>query len=631
MLAQTPNWTTVKETNISVANASEFNDGVDIFTNQNGNHIIVQEFSYLKYYKMHTNGIADPPITIENSPTVSPSICGDANKICIVYALGNQIRIKRSIDGTNWTQQTLTFDNTVDTVESTFSNATLHITYKKSNQIWYRYNKIGIIWTNPQLVSEGENGEYPRITARYGGANNDYVYFLWRTQGTHIGKWRKYEVTSNDWGTKNFAYEAFFPNIVSSRPAGFNVTNSTIIFYFYYKLYDTGNVPYFAWWYRDLYTNNPLGGWWQDYIWHSNKIYSTITSDNKSHVVYYLRDGGGINPSSIWRSNSEDGFWDDLIYDYSEPPYWADGPRYLNVSSAGNELHVIWKDAYGNNGGSNLRYKYDDQVPLAPVNLTSFLDPNPSCNSCHGSGPGIQLDWTKNNEPDLSYYTIFRSEGTGCNRCHGSGSSSPPDTSSSVTEPVTVSKECPALQGEITNFSSSRVEVETGCLSGLESTQKMTFEPIWAWSQNYWVDKNIQEEYTYTYFVTAKDVTSHESGQSNFTSTYVPPGSFNKIFSNFSGEVVPKIYFLYQNFPNPFNPETNIRYQLPEPASVVLEIFNCLGQKIRTLVNEFKAEGYYSVIWDSKDDYNQTLPSGIYYYRITTDKFTFSRKLVLLK
>ena len=396
VFSQIPNWTIVKETNINVANASEFNDGVDIFTNRYGNHIIVQESNNLKYYNMNVNGLASSQ-TIESSAVVTPSICGDANMIRIVYGLGNLIRIKRSSDGVNWTQQTLTFDNTVSAVESIVSNGTLHITYQKSNQIWHRYNKVGIIWTNPQLVSEGENGEYPRITARYTGTNNDYVYFLWKRQGTHIGNWRRYEVTSNVWGPKNFGYEVFYPNLVSSKPAGFNVTSSTIIFYFYYKLYDAGSVPYFSWWWRDLNTNNPLGSWWQDYIWQDNKIYSTTTSDNKNHVVYYLRDGA-TNVFDIWRSNSEDGFWDDIVYDYSEPPYWLDGPRYLNVSSAGNEVHVIWKDAYGYNGGNNLRYKYDDQTPLAPTGLTITEDAN------HHP----RLNWNASPEPDIHHYIIER-------------------------------------------------------------------------------------------------------------------------------------------------------------------------------------------------------------------------------
>ena len=334
-----------------------------------------------------------------------------------------------------------------------------------------------------------------------------------------------------------------------------------------------------------------------------------------------------IYPGSGWCYTYKYYDGENWITGIEEFDYPSVSGRRIGLSSVSNDLFCTWVKS----GTPYLRFRQYDAIPLAPTNLTSFLDPNPSCNTCHGSGPGIRLDWAKNNEPDLSYYTIYRSEGTGCNSCHGSGSSSPPDSTSSAIEPVTVSKECPALQGEITDFQSSKVEVETGCLSGLAETEKLIFEPIWAWVFNYWVDMNIREDYTYLYFVTAKDATSHESGQSAFTSTYVPPGSFNKIFSNFSREVVPKIYLLYQNFPNPFNPETTIRYQLPEPAFVTLEIFNCLGQKVKTLVNEFKAEGYYSVVWDSKDDYNHSLPSGIYYYRLTTDEFTSSRKLVLLK
>ena len=94
---------------------------------------------------------------------------------------------------------------------------------------------------------------------------------------------------------------------------------------------------------------------------------------------------------------------------------------------------------------------------------------------------------------------------------------------------------------------------------------------------------------------------------------------------------LPDNYRLEQNFPNPFNSSTTISYQLPEPVYVTLEIFNCLGQKIRTLVNEFKTDGYYSVVWDSKDEYNHALPSGIYFYMLTSGNFVDTKKLILLK
>jgi hypothetical protein len=91
MLAQSPNWTSVKETNINVGSA--LTNGVDILTNRDGNHIIVQESSNLKYYKMNINGAAGSPLTIESSAVVSPSISGDANNIYIVYRKSSESSI----------------------------------------------------------------------------------------------------------------------------------------------------------------------------------------------------------------------------------------------------------------------------------------------------------------------------------------------------------------------------------------------------------------------------------------------------------------------------------------------------------------------------------------------------------
>jgi photosystem II stability/assembly factor-like uncharacterized protein len=88
---------------------------------------------------------------------------------------------------------------------------------------------------------------------------------------------------------------------------------------------------------------------------------------------------------------------------------------------------------------------------------------------------------------------------------------------------------------------------------------------------------------------------------------------------------------LEQNYPNPLNPVTNIRYQVPKETSVIIEIFNVLGQKVRTLVNEFKAEGYYTFVWDGKDDFEQPLSSGIYLYRMTAGEFVNVKKMIMLR
>ncbi|OVE80494.1 hypothetical protein BVY01_00145 [bacterium I07] len=93
----------------------------------------------------------------------------------------------------------------------------------------------------------------------------------------------------------------------------------------------------------------------------------------------------------------------------------------------------------------------------------------------------------------------------------------------------------------------------------------------------------------------------------------------------------PTEYALRQNYPNPFNPHTTIRYQIPEAGHVAIEIFNMMGQRIRTLVEEDKVAGQYSVQWDGKDDTGQAVASGMYLYHIEAEGFTQSRKMLLMR
>jgi hypothetical protein len=98
-----------------------------------------------------------------------------------------------------------------------------------------------------------------------------------------------------------------------------------------------------------------------------------------------------------------------------------------------------------------------------------------------------------------------------------------------------------------------------------------------------------------------------------------------------STELMPTQYELYQSYPNPSNPQTTISYALPKNCYVTLTIYNMLGQEVRTLVNEFQTEGYKSVVWDGKDNWDKSVPSGVYVCKMSADKFTQSHKLSLLK
>jgi hypothetical protein len=93
----------------------------------------------------------------------------------------------------------------------------------------------------------------------------------------------------------------------------------------------------------------------------------------------------------------------------------------------------------------------------------------------------------------------------------------------------------------------------------------------------------------------------------------------------------PASFALYQNHPNPFNPVTVIGYRLPEAGHVELKVFNSNGQLVRTLVNEHKIAGTYSVRWDGTDETGREAGSGIYFYSMRSANFTETRKLVLMK
>ncbi len=94
---------------------------------------------------------------------------------------------------------------------------------------------------------------------------------------------------------------------------------------------------------------------------------------------------------------------------------------------------------------------------------------------------------------------------------------------------------------------------------------------------------------------------------------------------------IPKKFAVYQNFPNPFNPTTTIRFELPKPEHVRIEIYNVLGQKIRTLLDKPVEAGYHAIQWDSRNDNGVPVSSGIYYYRITAGQHVAVKKMALLK
>ena len=164
---------------------------------------------------------------------------------------------------------------------------------------------------------------------------------------------------------------------------------------------------------------------------------------------------------------------------------------------------------------------------------------------------------------------------------------------------------------EFQNFNVYR-NVDGGNFELLTSTTEFTYEDI------------LESAGEYGYYITAEYDQENESDASN-TEVVTWDGTGT------NDPLIPIANALYQNSPNPFNPETKISFDLKENNQVSLEIYNMRGQKVKQLVSDQLAAGQHSIVWNGKDDNNKTVSSGIYFYKITTADFQATRKMLLMK
>ncbi|NIW45452.1 MAG: T9SS type A sorting domain-containing protein, partial [Gammaproteobacteria bacterium] len=137
------------------------------------------------------------------------------------------------------------------------------------------------------------------------------------------------------------------------------------------------------------------------------------------------------------------------------------------------------------------------------------------------------------------------------------------------------------------------------------------------------VDSNVAQNQTVEYDLTATDFAGNESDPAELTVVVTGIGD--------DPNAIPTEFALDQNFPNPFNPTTTLQYALKENARVKLQIYNVLGQLVKTLIDENQTAGYKEVVWDGTNNQGLKVPSGIYIYRIKANDFVESRKMILMK
>ena len=113
------------------------------------------------------------------------------------------------------------------------------------------------------------------------------------------------------------------------------------------------------------------------------------------------------------------------------------------------------------------------------------------------------------------------------------------------------------------------------------------------------------------------------------TNIHDGPQTPTGVSNDFRG--VPQIYELRNAYPNPFNPSTRIEFNIPVTNNVKIEIFNVIGQKVRTLLDETRAPGDYTVVWDSRNDVGQKMSTGVYFVKMESSHFNKTIKVMLLK
>lgn len=123
----------------------------------------------------------------------------------------------------------------------------------------------------------------------------------------------------------------------------------------------------------------------------------------------------------------------------------------------------------------------------------------------------------------------------------------------------------------------------------------------------------------------------------------VDPGDISAVSHPGDADDIPKVtsinyvsdsknvFKLENSYPNPFNPTTSINFNIAENSNVVLEVYNSLGEKVATLVDQYFIQGKYSTVWNAKDDFGNKVNSGLYIYRLVANDFVDSKKMVLLK
>jgi len=545
-------WNNTVTTSIEVSNPIT----MDLFTNKDGNHLIIQNgYSnyYLKYYLVNSSGTVVRNSTIETtSSAMFPNISGNDDEVYIVYKKGSNLEaIKSTNAGISWSDDidpVSVGNNTCNGVDIVSDARGLHVVYAMQDngddyETYYRLIDDDEWGSREDVTGYGtEVGGSPTVTVSSNRVHVGYNTGNQTDPRMNQGSAKTRDKYNTSWQTPQlvFSYNSLRETVFA---------RSDSLFDFYTKIEESGDEQYTA----DLYVKKRSVG---ETTWSSSTLLEetidvivavspVLTSDNTIHIVH---DDGYVA-----YKNYDGNVW-------STTEYISSGiiRNSAKLSSVSNDLYSVWNDQ----SNYYIKYRQYDAAPLTPANFAG---------TTYNNHP--KLNWTLNNEPDMSGYEIYRLLTSG----------------SGVFELLT------------TVSASTSSYIDNGVQLGGSSMGKVFYK------------------------IRAKDNDPYYSAYTN--QIIYSYSGLNKVTAeNRSFE-----YQLSANYPNPFNPSTQIKYSLAQDADVTLKVYDMLGTEVAKLVNETQAAGSYEINFNASN-----LSSGVYIYRITATNngrilFTDSKQMILLR
>ena len=251
--------------------------------------------------------------------------------------------------------------------------------------------------------------------------------------------------------------------------------------------------------------------------------------------------------------------------------YYRNGSWTAVENTSGTEIVFDIPAAKGAKAGEELAIVLGDDDPTLPITLSSFT-------AVLTADLHVKIAWIAESETDHAGYNLLRSE---------------------------VDKLATAIR-----INSALIN------QGEENGSQIAYS---------YTDSEVYPASTYYYWL--------ESQSLNGETEYYGPLQVQILAQDEEQElpVIPMETKLYSAFPNPFNPTTNLRYSMKEAGEVMIQVYNVKGQLLKTFHNKHDAPGYYQVSWDGRDARGKSLSTGVYFYRMTSGKYSATKKMVLSK